>query len=213
MKIYPDAQVNTNAEAHAARISAKKMRLRGASTPCSSGIVEMADKLETSADAYLGLEDALQRGVGGELIPSAPESLSPTTLSLRAPDKVTLDASLDRVELVEKNGVLNMALDTAESIGAESPIEQMLVHQMAAAHRTALDLMAEAGNTRDPVEKCRLLNTAARFMDVYQKAVLTINKLRTGGQQTVVVQHVQVTDGGQAVVNGAVERPEGANRK
>ena len=199
MKIYPDAQVNTNAEAHAARISAKKMRLRDTSSQ------EIADKLEMSADAHLRLEDAPQRGVGGELTPSTPESLPHVALSLKAPDKVTLDASLDRVELVENNGVLNMALDAAESIGAESPIEQMLVHQMAAAHRTALDLMATAGNTRDPVEKCRLLNTAARFMDAYQKAVLTINKLRTGGQQTVVVQHVQVTDGGQAVINGSVD--------
>lgn len=212
MKIYPDAQVNTNAEAHAARISAKKVRLRGTSG-CHRQDLEMANKLEASADAYLKLEETPQTGAGGELIPSAQKSLSNATLSLKAPDKITLDASLDRVELAYKNGVLNMALDAAEFIKAESPVEQMLVHQMAAAHRASLDLVAEAGNTRDPVEKCRLLNTAARLMDVYQKGVLTINKIRTGGQQTVVVQHVQVTGGGQAVINGAVGAPEGAYRK
>lgn len=212
MKIYADAQVNTNAEAHAAKLSAKKMRLRGASG-CRRQDLEMADKLEASADSYLMLEETAQRGAGGELIPSAQKSLSHATNSLKTPDKITLDASLDRVELAYKNGVLNMALDAAESIKAESPIEQMLVHQMASAHRAAFDLMAEAGNTRDPVEKCRLINTAARLMDTYQKGVLTINKIRTGGQQTVVVQHVQITDGGQAVINGAVDRTEGAIRK
>lgn len=216
MRIHPDAQVNTNAEAQAARISAKKLRLRSASTPDkrSSGIdLEMADKLEVSADTYLKLEETPEIGAGGELVPSAPEGTTHATLSLKAPDKITLDASLDRVELAYKNGVLNIALDAAEFIKAESPIEQMLVHQMAAAHRASLDLVAEAGNTRDPVEKCRLLNTAARLIDVYQKGVLTINKIRTGGQQTVLVQHVQVTDGGQAVINGTVGTPEGANRK
>ncbi len=212
MKIYPDAQVNTNAEARAAKISAKKMRLRGASGRNRQDL-EMADKLEASADSYLRLEDAPQRGAGGELIASAQKILTPATQSLKTADKITLDASLDRVELVYKNGVLNMALDAAESIGAENPIEQMLVHQMTAAHRAAFDLIAEAGNIRDPVEKCRLLNTAARLMDAYQKGVLTINKIRTGGQQTVVVQHVQVTDGGQAVINASVEKPEGVQRK
>jgi hypothetical protein len=33
---------------------------------------------------------------------------------------------------------------------------------------------------------------------------LTLQKLKTGGRQTVVVQHVQVNDGGQAVVAGRV---------
>jgi hypothetical protein len=37
-------------------------------------------------------------------------------------------------------------------------------------------------------------------MSVYQEGLLTLAKLRTGGKQTVVVQHVYVTDGGQAVV-------------
>jgi len=31
---------------------------------------------------------------------------------------------------------------------------------------------------------------------------LTLSKVRTGGKQTVTVQHVNVSDGGQAVVTG-----------
>jgi acyl-CoA thioesterase FadM len=52
------------------------------------------------------------------------------------------------------------------------------------------------------VEAARLTNAAARMMRVYQEAFLTLQKIRTGGKQTVVVQHVQVSDGGQAVVAG-----------
>jgi hypothetical protein len=98
-----------------------------------------------------------------------------------------------------------MALDTAEAIGASNAAEQMLAHQMAVAHRTSLDLIAEAGNTRDPIERCRLINTASKLMDLCQKGLNTINKIRTGGQQTVTVQHVQVADGGQAVINGSID--------
>ena len=76
----------------------------------------------------------------------------------------------------------------------------------------ALDLMALAGNTCDPIEKCRLINTASKLMDTYQKGLLTLNKIRSGGQQIVTVQHVHITEGGQAVINGAVDA-RGADKK
>jgi hypothetical protein len=48
----------------------------------------------------------------------------------------------------------------------------------------------------------RLSNASARMIQVYQEGLLTLQKLRTGGKQTVVVQHVQVGEGGQAVIAG-----------
>ena len=41
-------------------------------------------------------------------------------------------------------------------------------------------------------------------MDVSQNALATLQRIRTGGQQTVVVQHVQVSGGGQAVIAGSM---------
>ena len=52
----------------------------------------------------------------------------------------------------------------------------------------------------DSVEACRLANAAARLLTVYQTGLLTLQKLRTGGTQTVTVQHVNVQPGGQAVI-------------
>lgn len=37
-------------------------------------------------------------------------------------------------------------------------------------------------------------------MSVYQDAALTLQRLRTGGNQTVTVQHVNVEAGAQAVI-------------
>ena len=45
-------------------------------------------------------------------------------------------------------------------------------------------------------------------MQVYQEGLLALHKMRTGGKQVVVVQHVQVSDGGQAVIAGSVEPGE-----
>ena len=49
-----------------------------------------------------------------------------------------------------------------------------------------------------PVEMARFSNAAVRTMQAYQESLLTMQKLRTGGKQTVVVQHFQVLQGGQA---------------
>ena len=54
-----------------------------------------------------------------------------------------------------------------------------------------------------PVEMARLSNASARMMQIYQESLLVLQKLRTGGKQTVVVQHVQVSEGGQAVIAGS----------
>ena len=82
----------------------------------------------------------------------------------------------------------------------------MLCHQMAATHRAAMTLMARGLEDRmPPLEMARLTNAAARMMDSYQSALLTLQKIRTGGKQIVVVQHVQVSDGGQAVIAGSMK--------
>ena len=52
------------------------------------------------------------------------------------------------------------------------------------------------------VQATRLAGAIARMNGSYQSGVLTLQKLRTGGRQTVVVQHVNVNDGGQALVAG-----------
>jgi hypothetical protein len=59
-----------------------------------------------------------------------------------------------------------------------------------------------------PVEQVRLTNAGARMMQAYQELLLTLQKLRTGGKQTVVVQHVRVS-GGQAVIAGNVKAGTG----
>jgi len=54
-----------------------------------------------------------------------------------------------------------------------------------------------------------MANVAARLMEAYQRAALTLLRMRTGGRQVVTVQHVNIS-GGQAIVAGAVSATGGA---
>ena len=58
---------------------------------------------------------------------------------------------------------------------------------------------------RANIQATRLASASARMMTAFQQGLLTLQRLRTGGQQVVTVQHVQVNEGGQAVVAGSVE--------
>jgi len=141
--------------------------------------------------------------------------------------RIAEEASIRRTDLLMQPSfdVVALAVDAADSIGAGNSLEKMLAHQMAVAHEASLRLMNralayEAGarsmREGDSVEACRLTNAAARLMSVFQDGLLTLQRLRSGGNQTVTVQHVNVASGAQAVIGnvqtGGAKR-RGSNRK
>ncbi len=170
-----------------------------------------AESLEKEADDLISVDAPREVGPGGELIPVKGE----VTLdkdsgvggreTLREPSQINQEASIRRLDLAADANVYETALDAAQSIEPRNSLEKMLAHQMALAHDQAFKLSTMAMNQNDPVEIARLTNASARQMDAYQKAMLTLQKIRCGGKQTVVVQHVTVKDGGQAVVTGKMK--------
>jgi hypothetical protein len=122
--------------------------------------------------------------------------------TLKAPDVAALDASAHRIELLGRmgNDCAALAIDAANSIQAENSLEKMLAHQLAVAHKTALEVTDKAFFEANTAEKARLLNLATRLMDTFQRGLLTLQRLRTGGEQKIIVQRVSVSEGGQAIV-------------
>ena len=153
-------------------------------------------------------------GCGGELVPTDGELRD----TVRSPDLTTALASRTRVELAAEAGALELAIDVAETIQATNSLEKILAHQVATCHTSAMkiiaraekelhrsDTMNESYRHNSILSANRLFGTATRLMVACQGAAETIQKLRTGGKQVVTVQHVQVNNGGQAVVAGSME--------
>ena len=65
-----------------------------------------------------------------------------------------------------------------------------------------MDTLAKSDNQRDPIERARLIHASVRLMSVFQDGMVTLGRYRSGGKQTVVVQHNHV-QGGRAVITGA----------
>ena len=100
---------------------------------------------------------------------------------------------------------LNFMLAVIKGIKPRDQIEAMLAAQMAAVHsatmRSACDLAeAESLQHRDSAE--RTLNKLARTFVSQMEA---LKRYRMGGEQTVTVQQVNVSEGGQAIVGNVTQ--------
>ena len=142
--------------------------------------------------------------VNGEVLPGQEEQ--PLYDTMAVPDLAAVEASLERTRLLLDYGIdaVAMALDASASIEATNSLEKMLAHQLAMAHKNAMEQIGRAHGACAPDTEIKRLNLATRFMSVFQQGLLTLKKLRQGGQQQITVQYVNVSHGSQAVI-GSVE--------
>ena len=174
----------------------------------------LAPMFDRQAAELLKLEEPPDVGPGGEVVNEQMAGAGHKRTAIRetlreGADRIAEDASLRRTDLLMQPSFNAVALgiDAAESIGADNSLEKMLAHQMAVAHEATMRLMDQALSSearQEGIEACRLANTAARLMSVFQGGLLTLQRLRSGGTQTVTVQHVNIQPGAQAVI-GNVE--------
>lgn len=128
--------------------------------------------------------------------------------TLADPGLAALDASRTRGNCLYANDILALGIDVSNTIGAENTAEKLIAHEIALAHKVAFEQANLASKIGDPAVQLKRLNVSARMMTVAQQGIATLQKLRTGGKQTVVVQHVHVNQGGQAVI-GPIQGGDG----
>jgi len=210
------------AEAETLRSTAAGIDVASTPDPLAARFMrDDAAVLETAAADALTLDTPPPVGAGGELVPAGDQIKrggGNLVDMVERPDAVTAQASMDRLKLADEVHCVPLAVDAAETIQAKNSIEKMLAHQLAAAHKLAMTFAGQAreladyartdtyGRLRDvdAAGASRAASSSARMMDAFQKGVLVLHKLRTGGTQTVTVQHVNVSNGGQAVVTGGI---------
>jgi hypothetical protein len=100
----------------------------------------------------------------------------------------------------------NFVLSVVRAVQPRDELETLLALQMGAIHAATMTFARRLNNVdtvpqQDSAE--RALNKLARTFSTQME---TLKRYRTGGQQTVVVQHVSVADGGQAIVGNVSGR-------
>ena len=136
--------------------------------------------------------EGLKTGLGGEIIPPTCLGMPGLENALKAADLLSVEATIQRTNLADKAGVFDLALDAADSVAAQNSIQIMLAHQLAAAHRHSMRLLAESEKETDPQWSVKKVALATRLMDAYARGALALQRLQSGPNQSIVVQQVQV---------------------
>jgi hypothetical protein len=119
--------------------------------------------------------------------------------------KQLVNASLQRGEANEAS--FNFMLSVIIGIKPRDHLEAMLAAQMAAIHMATMTFtrrLAHVENIPQQDSAERALNKLAR---TYAGQMETLKRYRTGGEQKVTVQHVSVSEGGQAIVGNVNQAP------
>jgi hypothetical protein len=104
---------------------------------------------------------------------------------------------------------VNFMLSVVKGIEPRDQLEAMLGAQMAAVHMASMTFArqlasAEYLHQQDSAE--RAFNKLTRTFVSQMEA---LKRYRTGGEQKVTVQHVSVSEGGQAIVGNVTQSPRG----
>jgi hypothetical protein len=109
---------------------------------------------------------------------------------------------------------VNFMLSVIKGIKPKDHLEAMLAAQMAAIHMATMTFtrrLAHVENIPQQDSAERTLNKLAR---TYAGQMETLKRYRTGGEQKVTVQHVSVSEGGQAIVGNVTQsKPENVSEK
>ena len=124
-----------------------------------------------------------------------------------------LDGILKQLARVRSKGAkideesLHFMVSVVKGVKPTDQVESMLAAQMAAVHTATMAsarrlAFAETIQQQDSAE--RAFNKLARTFTAQMEA---LKRYRTGGEQKVTVQHVSVSEGGQAIVGNVTQGP------
>ena len=108
---------------------------------------------------------------------------------------------------------IDAALTALVGIGPKDELEGMMAAQLIAAHNAAMECYRRAMIGEQTLEgRQENLAQASKISRTFATLLEALNRHRGKGQQKVVVEHIHVHPGGQAVV-GVVETPGGGDRE
>lgn len=94
----------------------------------------------------------------------------------------------------------NFLLAVIKDLEPRDQCEAMLAAQMAVAHEAMMTFASRLGNVETIEQRDSAVNGFTKLARCFAMLVETLKRYRTGGEQKVTVQHVNVNEGAQAIV-------------
>jgi hypothetical protein len=113
-------------------------------------------------------------------------------------------------QLVGKGGKiderkLNFILSVVKGVKPKDQVEAMLAVQMAAVHMATMTLAEQLAHVENIPQQDSAERAFNKLTRTYATQMEALKRYRTGGEQKVTVQHVSVSEGGQAIVGNVTQ--------
>lgn len=110
--------------------------------------------------------------------------------------------------------ILNAAKEALLALDPQDPIEGMLCSRLIILHHQYMDFLSRiAAKDQTNASIDINVNRATKFMRLYNETLEALNRHRRKGKQQVIVQHVNVNEGGQAIVGSKINNRRGREKK
>jgi hypothetical protein len=100
---------------------------------------------------------------------------------------------------------LNFMLSVIQGIEPRDQMEAMLAAQMAAVHSAMMKFARRLSHADTIQQQDSASNAFNKLARTFASQLETLKKYRSTGEQKVTVQHVQVNEGGQAIVGDVIQ--------
>ena len=107
---------------------------------------------------------------------------------------------------------MNAAAAAVAGIEPQNEAEAMHAVLMVGTHSVAMDMLSRAKQASNPDQLERFGTLATKLLRTYTTQLEALAKIRRGGAQKVIVEHVHVYAGGQAIVGSITGGQGGAPR-
>ncbi len=95
---------------------------------------------------------------------------------------------------------INFMLSVIKGIQPRDQVEAMLASQMAAVHMASMTFARRLAHVEDIRQQDSAERAFTKLTRTFAAQMEALKRYRTGGEQKVTMQHVTVSDGGQAIV-------------
>lgn len=107
----------------------------------------------------------------------------------------------------------NFVLGFVDAMAPEDPAEALLITQMATTHQAIMMMSGRLNRVQTVPQQDSAERALTKLSRTFTTQMEALRKYRNGGNQTVTVQHVNVGDGGQAIVGNVKTGGRGYGEK
>lgn len=120
-----------------------------------------------------------------------------------------MNASGSALDRHDREIMANTVIALMADIRPQSSAELMLAVQMIAVHFQATRLMQQAAATSLPEISRKQMALADRLFKTFVMQIQALRKSKLRGRQKMIVEHVHIHEGGQAIVGNVENHPGG----